>query len=41
MRKQFGDMLWQAMKNDGKTPSHDIYEMVIRQLFLNIWIVII
>jgi len=23
--QQFGDMLWQAMKNDGKTPSHDIY----------------
>lgn len=39
--QQFGDMLWQAMKNDGKTPSHDIYGMVIRQLFLNIWIVII
>ena len=23
--QQFGDMLWQAMKNDGKTPSHDVY----------------
>lgn len=23
--QQFGDMLWQAMRNDGKTPSNDIY----------------
>lgn len=23
--QQFGDMLWQAYKNDGKTPSHDVY----------------
>lgn len=23
--QQFGDMLWQAMKNDRKTPSNDIY----------------
>lgn len=23
--QQFGDMLWQAYKNDGKAPSHDVY----------------
>ncbi|MDR1624379.1 MAG: TonB-dependent receptor [Tannerellaceae bacterium] len=23
--RQYGDMLWQAMRNDGKTPSNDIY----------------
>lgn len=39
--QQFGDMLWQAMKMMEKLLRMISTEMVIRQLFLNIWIVII
>ncbi|WP_434035467.1 SusC/RagA family TonB-linked outer membrane protein [Formosa sp. 4Alg 33] len=36
--QQYGDLLWQAYKNDGQTPSHDIYGDNPDQAVIPIWL---